>query len=198
MTDNVFEQIAKRYDNEERTKLAEIIVQAVSPKLNDSQSKSLLDYGSGTGLVSLNVADLVDSVLLVDSAAEMLTVAQGKIKRAGITNAEVLHSDFTEGTPDIKVDIILMSLVMLHIPDTDQILQELYTILNDDGKLIIVDFDKNEGISHPKVHNGYVHEELKEKLAKVGYKSTKVNTFHHGKNIFMKQDASMFISSSVK
>ncbi len=69
----------------------------------------------------------------------------------------VLYSDFTKGTPDLKADIVLMSLVLLHIPDTKKILQELFNILNDGGKLMIVDFDKNDHISHPKVHNGFVH-----------------------------------------
>ncbi|SEM51639.1 ubiE/COQ5 methyltransferase family protein [Mesobacillus persicus] len=48
-----------------------------------------------------------------------------------------------------------MSFVLLHIPDTDKILQELFDILNNGGKLIIVDFDKNDKIHHPKVHNGF-------------------------------------------
>lgn len=198
MKENVFERMAERYDSPERKRVAEVVVKAVRAELTDSQDKSLLDYGSGTGLVSLNVADLVESVLLVDSAKEMLEVAAGKISRDGITNAEVLHSDFTKDTPDLKADIIMMSLVLLHIPDTELILQELYDILNADGQLIIVDFDKKEEISHPKVHNGFDHDELKVKLADAGFKLTAIKTFHHGENIFMKQDASMFISNSQK
>ena len=93
---------------------------------------------------------------------------------------------------------MLLSLVLLHIPDTKKILQELFTILNQDGKLIIIDFDKNDKISHPKVHNGFSHNELKKVLSEVGFKSTSIKTFHHGNGIFMKKDASMFISSSKK
>lgn len=144
MTDNVFEKMAARYDSEARKGLANIIVEAVREELVNSQSKSLLDYGSGTGLVSLNLKDLVDSVLLVDSSKEMTEVAKGKIAYDGITNAEVLHSDFTEEKPKLKADIVMMSLVLLHIPDTNQILQELFETLNDDGKLMIVDVDKKK------------------------------------------------------
>ena len=91
-----------------------------------------------------------------------------------------------------------MSLVLLHIPDTNKILQELFGILNDGGKLIIIDFDKNDKIQHPKVHNGFSHEELKKRLSDIGFKSTEMKTFFHGRRIFMNQDASMFISSSIK
>lgn len=198
MEQNVFEEMANRYDTDERKELAQIVVEEVKKELQDSQSKSLIDYGSGTGLVGLELADMVESVLLIDSSEQMLEVAKEKITQRAIPNADVLHSDFTQGTPDVKADIILMSLVLLHIPDTRKILQEMFTILNDGGKLIIVDFDKNEEISHPKVHNGFVQEELKETLSAVGFTSTGIKTFHHGKRVFMKKDASMFIASSMK
>ncbi|MFE7062877.1 class I SAM-dependent methyltransferase [Sutcliffiella sp. NPDC057660] len=198
MENNVFEQMAKRYDTEERMELAKVIVKEVRPELQNSLSKSLIDYGSGTGLVSLELSDLVDSILLVDSSEQMLEVAKAKISHRGITNSKVLYSDFTKETPELRADIVLLSLVLLHIPDTDKILQELFNILNDDGKLIIIDFDKNDQIYHPKVHNGFSHDDLKNRLSEVGFNSIEMKTFYHGKGIFMKQDASMFISSCVK
>lgn len=198
MENNVFEQIAKRYDTEERIELAKVIVNEVRPELRNSQSKSLIDYGSGTGLISLELSDLVHSILLVDSSKQMLEVAKAKISRKGIANAKTLYSDFTQETPELKADIVLMSLVLLHIPDTNKILQELFGILNDGGKLIIIDFDKNDKIQHPKVHNGFSHEELKKRLSDVGFKLTEMKTFFHGRRIFVNQDASMFISSSIK
>jgi len=101
-------------------------------------------------------------------------------------------------TPELKSDIIIMSLVLLHIPNTTKILQELFNILNDGGKLIIVDFDKNDKVNHPKVHNGFSHDKLKKQLLDAGFNSTEIKTFHNWNQIFMKQDASMFISSSIK
>ncbi|GEL77638.1 class I SAM-dependent methyltransferase [Tenuibacillus multivorans] len=198
MEDNVFEQMAKRYDTEDRIELAKVIVNEVRPELRNSKSKSLIDYGSGTGLISLELSDLVDSVLLVDSSKQMLDVAEAKISHKGITNSKVLYSDFTQETPELNADIVLLSLVLLHIPDTKKILQELFNILNDGGKIIIVDFDKNDKVNHPKVHNGFSHEELKKRLSEVGFKSIEIKTFYHGNRIFMNQDASMFISTSIK
>ena len=198
MENNVFEQMAKRYDTEERIELAKVIVKEVKSELQNSKSKSLMDYGSGTGLISLELCTLVDSILLVDSSEQMLEVAKAKISHKGITNSKVLYSDFTQETPKLKADIILMSLVLLHIPDTKKILQELFNILNDDGKLIIIDFDKNDQINHPKVHNGFTHDELDKTLTEVGFKSIDIKTFHHGNRIFMNQDASMFIASCIK
>lgn len=198
MEENVFEQMAKRYDTEDRMQLAKVISKQVRKELQDCSSQSLVDYGSGTGLVSLEIADLVDSVLLIDSSKQMLEVAKVKINQKIITNAKVLYSDFTVETPALKTDIVFMSLVLLHVPDTKKILQELFSILNAGGKLIIVDFDKNEKVYHPKVHNGFAHEELKTTLAEGGFTSIEMKTFYHGERIFMNQDASMFIASCVK
>src|SRR5699024_10809852 len=61
MKENHFEQMAKRYDTEDRIALAKVITKEVKFELQNSKSKSLLDYGSGTGLISLELSDLVDS-----------------------------------------------------------------------------------------------------------------------------------------
>ncbi len=198
MEKNVFEQMAKKYDTRERIELAKVISTEVKKKLQETKSKTLVDYGSGTGLVSLALTDLVDSVLLVDSSEQMLEVAKAKIEQSELNHAQVLHADFTKEQPTIKADIVLTSLVLLHIPETKTILQNLYNVLNENGQLIIVDFDKNEQVSHPLIHNGFSHEVLKQVLSDVGFKSTEIKTFYHGENIFAKKDASMFIAESMK
>ncbi|WP_231577243.1 hypothetical protein [Salinicoccus sediminis] len=50
----------------------------------------------------------------------------------------------------------------------------------------------------PKVHSGFTHEEMEEKLKIAGFESVFVHTFHHGKEIFMKKDTSMFLAEAVK
>src|SRR5699024_6740410 len=100
MKKNVFEEMAKRYDSDERIALANVIAKEVRKELQHCQKKSLIDYGSGTGLVSLQLSDLVKSISLIDSSKQMLEVAEKKITAAEITNAKVFHADFTEETPD--------------------------------------------------------------------------------------------------
>lgn len=198
MGDNVFEQLAKKYDTEKQMELAEVIIGEVRQELQNSTLKSFIDYGGGTGLIGLELADQVDSVLVVDSSEQMLEVVKTKISKREIKNANVLHSDFTKSTSKLKADIVLVSLVLLHIPDTKKILQALFSILNKDGKLIIIDFDKNDNVNHPKVHNGFSHKDLKKTLSDIGFTSIQIKTFHRGNRIFMNQDASMFIASSIK
>ncbi|TGL64092.1 class I SAM-dependent DNA methyltransferase [Leptospira sarikeiensis] len=195
MEDNIFDQIANSYDSEERKELARIIANAIKPKLKESKNKSLLDFGCGTGLVGLELAPFVDKIFFTDSSEQMLEIINKKIIQGNIKNAEVIPHGSTAG---IRVDIIIVSLVLLHIPAVSETLSQLYSILNANGKLIIVDFNKNEKINHPKVHNGFTNEELKSLFENAGFKNIEIQTFHHGKNIFIGQDASLFISTSLK
>ena len=198
MEENVFNEMAEKYDTKERTELAEVITDEVKRVLGDGRHGALLDYGGGTGLVSLELAGYFDSALIADASEEMVKVAESKISRSGLENFETLHLDLTKGNTDLKADVILVSLVLLHVPDTAGLLEQLYSTLDEHGKLIIVDFDKNPEISHPRVHNGFTHEEMEEKLKTAGFESVLVHTFHHGKEIFMKKDASMFLAEAVK
>lgn len=198
MEENIFNNLAKKYDTEDRIELANIIVAEVKKELEGHAYGSLLDYGGGTGLVSLELADQFESVVIADASEQMVKAAQSKIESGGLENAETLHLDLTRDYTELDADVILVSLVLLHVPDTLGLLKQLYKILNDGGKLIIVDFDKNPEISHPKVHNGFSRKEMETKLQEAGFESLHLRTFHHGKNIFMKKDASLFLASSVK
>ncbi|MBX9852196.1 MAG: class I SAM-dependent methyltransferase [Cytophagaceae bacterium] len=198
MENNRFDQIANKYDTKERKELAKIIVNAIKPELTDCKDKSLLDYGCGTGLVGLEFSTLVDQLLLMDSSEQMLGIVKEKIDRDNIKNAEVIASDFTKTFLNMKVDIIVVSLVLLHIPVVHKILSHFHSALHAKGKLIIVDFDKNEKVYHPDVHSGFTHTHLKSLLTDAGFNTIEIKTFYHGKNIFMNQDASLLISTSLK
>ncbi|WP_088839276.1 MULTISPECIES: class I SAM-dependent methyltransferase [unclassified Listeria] len=198
MDDNVFELMAEKYDSPDREALATIIATRIRAELKDSKSHTILDYGSGTGLVGLALSDLAKKMVLVDSAEKMVQIIQSKITQKGISNAQAEVFDLTDNAFPEKVDVILVSLVLLHIPDTKLILKRFYETLNDGGKLIIVDFDKNEAVYHPKVHNGFRSDELQVLLQEAGFSSSEITIFHHGEKVFMKQDADLFIAVSMK
>lgn len=50
MTDNIFEQMAKRYDTPDRIELTNIILEQIKPEFQNTQTSTLLGYGSGTGV----------------------------------------------------------------------------------------------------------------------------------------------------
>lgn len=91
-----------------------------------------------------------------------------------------------------------MSLVLLHVKNHQKLIQKLYDTLADGGEAYIVDFDKNDKVTHPKVTNGFTHENLKEMMENAGFKNVKVKNFYEGKEIFVKTDATVLMASGEK
>ena len=198
LSNHLFDELAKKYDTKERIALANIIQKEVEKELEEAQNKILLDYGSGTGLVSLDLASSVEHLYLVDSSEEMTAIAHQKIMQQSLDNVEAICHDLLESNLEVSADIILVSLVMLHIPNTNHILKQLYQQLNPKGKLIIVDFDLNERINDSRVHNGFDKQLLKEQLKEVGFLHLSSDTFYTGEQLFMKEDASLCLTLGYK
>lgn len=199
MSENVFNQMANHYDTPDRLALAEIIRAEIRQNFpKETSQKVFIDYGGGTGLVSLPLANLFKETWIMDASEAMLTVTNQKINHSHLRDVHTQLADLANDLPNQKADLLLVSLVLLHIPDTKLILKKLADLLNPGGQLFIVDFNKNEAVSHPKVHNGFKHEELKQSLAEAGLTPIKLETFHEGKNLFMKQSASLFLAISQK
>lgn len=198
MENNVFNQLASKYDTNERIALSKIILSAIRPEIETKKNQTLLDYGSGTGLIGLELSSLVDRLFLMDSSESMLEVVREKITRNKIQNAEVIYGDFSKSDFDLRADSIIASLVLLHVPVLDTLLSHIHSVLNKNGKLIVVDFDKNERVYHPAVHNGFEHGDLRSMLIQAGFDNVEIKTFHHGEKIFMNQDASLLICTATK
>ncbi|WP_136607434.1 class I SAM-dependent methyltransferase [Paenibacillus dokdonensis] len=194
-----FEMIANIYDTPERIQIAKVSSDAIREYLVDANSKSAIDFGCGTGLVGMNLISEFNSVLFLDASHNMIDQINQKISGFNIQNAGTLCFDLEkEGLSDLRADYIFMTQVLLHIPDVELILSRLFDVLNVGGHVIIVDFDKNEKVTSDIVHNGFNQVSLMEMMTKIGYRNIQSKTFYHGSNIFMGQDASMFILDSQK
>jgi ubiquinone/menaquinone biosynthesis C-methylase UbiE len=195
-TKEIFERMASRYDTVDRISTAKVIASAIRAELTDTLEKSAMDYGCGTGLIGLELIDLFKSMLFVDASAQMIEQVKQKIEKPHSGTAHTLCSDFcTESSQrvDLQVDYILMVQTLLHVGDYPLLLNRLYDVLNKGGCLFIVDFDRNERVESDMVHCGFVQAELVRELKQIGFASASARTFFHGKNMFMNQDASLFM-----
>ena len=198
-TRDIFEQMAGQYDTEERKSIAHIIAQKMRSELSDTKHLSALDYGCGTGLVGLELVDMFRTMLFVDTSEQMIAQVRRKIENAHICTAGTLCCDFcVEPPPHMKADYILMSQVLLHVREYALLLGRLYDVLNENGHLLIVDFDLNERIVSDKVHPGFDQKELMLRLKQIGFASVYAHTFHHRQKMFMKEDASLFLMHAQK
>lgn len=196
---DIFETLANRYDTSERIKIAKITSNAIREYIVDGKNKSAIDFGCGTGLVGMDLLNDFHSMIFLDTSQNMLEKIKQKIADTNIQNAYTLCFDFeTAFRSDIHADYVFMAQVLLHINDVELVLSRLYEVLNPEGHLLIVDFNKNEGVISDKVHNGFDQEKLIGLMTRIGFKEIKSETFYTGNKIFMNQDASLFILDSKK
>ncbi|CEF19997.1 class I SAM-dependent methyltransferase [Staphylococcus xylosus] len=201
MNKDRFDQIAQKYDDPERIHLAHIITQAITQQIKDTNYQTLLDYGGGTGLVTLNIAEYFEAVTLMDASPQMVDIFEHKVSDLNQTSINTLVGDVLLDDTILNhknYDVIVLSLVLLHSGNYQLLLQKLYNHLNSGGMMILVDFDKNENIYHPKVYNGFEQMDIIHVFNELGLRNPQINTFYSGEKIFMKQDASLFIATGTK
>ena len=79
----IFHQMANHYDTPDRIQLATTIRSAVEKELSEqTYDQKLIDYGGGTGLVTLPLASRFKELIIMDSAAGMLAMADKKNQRS--------------------------------------------------------------------------------------------------------------------
>lgn len=194
-----FDRIANSYDTPERIHIAKVASEAIKAYLGDTKSKNAIDFGCGTGLVGMNLLSEFKTMLFLDTSENMLQIIKEKISAADARNASTLCFDFETSSPsNLSADYIVMAQVLLHIQDYAALLTKLYDVLDDEGHLLIVDFNKNDKVVSELVHNGFDQEQLGELMRKIGFRDIRSKTIYNGSKIFMNQDASLFIMDAKK
>lgn len=194
-----FDLIANQYDTPERIEIAKIIADTIRTYVVNGKEKSAVDYGCGTGLIGMQLLDVFNSTLFIDASNSMVEQVNRKLGQLQGYNVNALCCDLVkEHPPNLHADYVIMVQALLHIKELELILLNLYSVLNNGGHLIIVDFNKNNAVVSPDVHNGFEQEMLINLLKRIGYIHSNARTFYHGKKIFMNNDASLFILDSEK
>lgn len=195
----IFETMATKYDSPERSALSNIFAAEIRKHLQNGKEKTAIDYGCGTGLVGMALLDDCQSILFVDAAKNMIEVVKQKIIQTQAKNATALCLDAESALQEpLQADIIFMVQVLLHVADIRPLLTNLYQSLHPNGDLFIIDFDENNAVNSDKVHPGFKQEQLIQTMEEIGFCNVSAETFYHGKQLFMNQDASLFILKATK
>jgi len=156
------------------------IAQAIRESVPLHRGMSALDYGCGTGLLSFPLKDELGAILLADSSAGMLDVVAEKIATQGVTNMTPLKLDLlADPAPAQKFDLIVTSMTLHHVPDTDHILHLFHDLLQPGGYLCIADLDQEDGSFHGPavdVHHGFDRADLGLRAAQAGFAGMRFQT----------------------
>jgi ubiquinone/menaquinone biosynthesis C-methylase UbiE len=176
-----FDGVASSWDeNPGRVKVAADIAQTILRELELRPDMDVMDFGCGTGLVSLALQPFVHSVTGVDSSAGMLGVFDSKIAKLGLGNVRTQFCDPARGdTLSGHYDLVVSAMTFHHVAEIGPLLDQLARITKPGGRLCIADLDPDDGQFHDDntgvYHFGFDRAALREVFAKAGFDHVATN-----------------------
>jgi ubiquinone/menaquinone biosynthesis C-methylase UbiE len=177
-----FDKEAAQWDaNPGRVKLANEVADAIIREAAPGREMDVLDFGCGTGLVTLRLRPLVRTVTGVDSSPGMLGVLEGKITSQGLTGVRTQLADFEKNERvQGAYHLLVSSMTLHHVPDSAALFQQWYELLLPGGLVCFADLDAEDGSFHGDntgvFHLGFERDHLKELLRKAGFRDVRDST----------------------
>ena len=161
-------------DNPIRRELTKAVWGFVQSCVDIQDDMKVVDFGCGTGLLSVLLAQKCQTVYSLDSSVGMLGRLCEKIDVNKIRNIRTVHHDISKDEPlNIKADVVVSSMALHHIKDTGGVITALSNYLCDGGSVVLTDLYSEDGSFHKDVetfHNGFEPEEIEKKLQSNGLK----------------------------
>jgi len=162
--------------------MAQVFAQQVRQYALLSPLMKTLELGCGTGLVGLQLAPLVNHMLMVDTSPGMLNVLREKINCGRVNNVEFLSGDLCSlALPERHLDLIFMLMTLHHVPDTARLLRWCWQILKPGGALCIGDLELEDGSFHGaglEAHPGFDTDQLQRTVTACGFQLDILHTMH--------------------
>lgn len=196
---------ADAFDTPRRVERAAIIGGNIHAALRAKRGGRVLDYGCGTGLVSLPYATAYREVVLMDASPAMIDALTEKIARRDAPILRPVLCDLTRETYDGPFDAIYASMVLHHIGDLPGLLATFHAMLAPGGILCAADLDTDSGLFHAEEpdflgHHGFCHADMRALLRGAGFAAVHVETFYHGAKEIrgIPHPYSLFLATGVK
>lgn len=176
-----FNAVADKWDQEpRRLKLAQEVVDTMRRELPLSPEMEALDYGCGSGLVTLGLQPFVGRITGADSSQGMLEVLKRKLQDQGIRNVATSLLDLEQQRLEGDYDLIVSSMTLHHVQDVPALIDSLAQALKPGGWLALADLKSEDGRFHDDptgvLHHGFSREFLVEQFSKNGLSAIRVVT----------------------
>jgi len=177
-----FDEEAASWDkNPGRVKVANDIADAISREGMLSPEMDVLEFGCGTGLLTLRLLPLARSLTGVDSSEGMLGVLQKKMQAQNLTNLRLQHLDLEKGDVlEGSYDLVVCSMTLHHLKDTAPLLAQFFKVTAPRGYLCIAYLDPDDGQFHGDndtvFHHGFDRASLRRALEDAGYEEIRDRT----------------------
>lgn len=163
-------------DHPVRKKLAKDVAGAIARQIVLTPDMDVMDFGCGTGLLTIQLQPLVRSVTGVDSSQGMLEIFNGKIARLRLNRVNGLLVDLDNGdTLEGNYGLVVSNMTLHHIKEIEPLINRFHNIIAPAGYLCIADLDLDNGRFHEDntgvFHFGFDRTALRRVFAEAGFEN---------------------------
>ena len=138
-----FDTAARDWDQRPLSQQLAAVPERLLAQLPLQASDHVLDFGAGTGLLSVPIAPKVAQVTALDMSAAMLQVLDEK----GFANITPLQQDIFAGLPG-QYHAVVSCMALHHVADTAALLRAFAAALHSGGRIALVDLYQEDGSFH--------------------------------------------------
>jgi 2-polyprenyl-3-methyl-5-hydroxy-6-metoxy-1,4-benzoquinol methylase len=169
-----FDRAATTWDLEDRrVVLARAVVDAITTRVPLTPASSTLDFGCGTGLVTLALAPKVGAITGADTSSGMLKALAEKAGAQGIPVGLLLLDSEGKGDLGGPYQLIVSSMTLHHIADVPALFRRFAQHLSPGGRVALADLDLEDGSFHEDMtgvhHHGFSREQIHTWLKEAGF-----------------------------
>ncbi|MCP4969743.1 MAG: class I SAM-dependent methyltransferase [Arcobacter sp.] len=182
MKRDYFDQKSKIYESDtKRVDNVKNIANAITNKIELQKNDTILDFGSGTGLLTEHMSKHVKRIIANDISESMNKKIEEKIKdKKFFCDVNIMPENIDKISKEESIDAIVSSMTIHHIEDVQALMQTFFNILKKGGKIALADLELEDGTFHKEdtgvFHFGFDQEEFINLATKAGFIDLEIKT----------------------
>ena len=168
-----FDKHAANWDkNDQHARRNNAVAAGIKASIPLSAEMRALEFGCGTGELTLRLAPALGSVLATDASGGMIEQLEVKLSGGDAPNVRGQQLDLLDDPlAGEQFDLIYSAMTLHHVEDVPLLFARLSALLSAKGFLVIADLCTEDGSFHGETevpHLGFSEEELKSYAERVG------------------------------
>jgi len=143
-----FKEKSKTYSQDsKRVRNVQTIAQGILNNITYERDMHLMDFGSGTGLLTIEIAPYVNKITGIDMSPSM---NETLLENRDLVDCdlEVIELDLSRSDIDHKYDGIISSMTLHHVEDIKELFKKFHNMLDHNGTIALSDLYKEDGSFH--------------------------------------------------
>jgi ubiquinone/menaquinone biosynthesis C-methylase UbiE len=178
MLNDSFADRAAEWDSPEKIEMAKKFVTEMLLQISLDSHWKAIEIGAGTGLVGMQIAHMLQTVVYEDTSEAMLNKLKSKL--GNDSNAEILHGEIYDYQKQ-NIDLVFSFMAFHHLPDIEKTIRHLFDITNPDALIVISDLLTEDGSFHrfePIPHKGFEIHDLSLQFKEAGFEILSAHSYN--------------------